>query len=102
MVLSREARESLKKEIAACLAEFPEVRRVVVFGSFVTSDNPHDLDIAVFEDSDDDYYSLAVKYRRSLRSVADKIPLDVVPLRRRPQQASFLREVDRGEVLYDR
>jgi len=40
----------------AGLAGFPEVRRVVVFGSFVTSDDPQDLDIAVFQDSDESYY----------------------------------------------
>ena len=40
MNLVRQAKERLKEEIAARLAEFPEVQRVVVFGSFVTSDDP--------------------------------------------------------------
>ncbi len=46
MNLPREAKEKLKKEIVAGLAEYPEVRRVIVFGSFATSDEPPDLDIA--------------------------------------------------------
>ena len=102
MNLPREAKEKLKKEIVAGLAEFPEVRRVVLFGSFVTSDDPRDLDIAVFQDSDESYYPLAMKYRRTLRSVAKRIPLDVIPIRRSPGEGPFLQEIQRGEVLYER
>jgi uncharacterized protein len=100
--LLRETKEKLKEEIVAGLAEFPEVRRVVVFGSFVTSDDPHDLDIAVFQDSDESYYPLAMKYRRTLRSIAKRIPLDVIPIRRSPGQGPFMQEIQKGEVLYER
>jgi len=100
--LLRETKEKLKEEIVAGLAEFPEVRRVVVFGSFVTSDDPHDLDIAVFQDSDEIYYPLAMKYRRTLRSIAKRIPLDVIPIRRSPGQGPFMQEIQKGEVLYER
>jgi predicted nucleotidyltransferase len=100
--LLRETKEKLKEEIVAGLAEFPEVRRVVVFGSFVTSDDPHDLDIAVFQDSDESYYPLAMKYRRTLRSIAKRIPLDVIPIRRSPGQGTFMQEIQKGEVLYER
>ncbi|MFH1626022.1 MAG: nucleotidyltransferase domain-containing protein [Pseudomonadota bacterium] len=102
MNLPSETKETLKKEIIARLSEFPEVQRVVIFGSFVTSDDPHDLDIAVFQDSDESYYPLAMKYRRTLRTVANKIPLDVIPIRRSPKQATFLQEIEKGEVLYER
>jgi len=102
MNLQRETREKLKEEIVAGLAGFPEVQRVVVFGSFVTSDDPHDLDIAVFQDSDESYYPLAMKYRRTLRSVAKKLPLDVIPLRRNPGEGTFMQETQKGEVLYER
>jgi len=33
------------------------------------SDDPHDLDIAVFQNSDESCYPLAMKYRRTLRLV---------------------------------
>lgn len=102
MVLTEQAKDKLRKEIVGLLTQFPEVRRVVIFGSFVTSSEPHDLDVAVFQDSEENYYSLAMKYRRSLRSVANQIPLDVIPLRRSPQQSVFRRQLDRGEVLYER
>jgi hypothetical protein len=100
--LQREAKEKLKAEIVAGLAEFPEVQRVIVFGSFLTSDDPHDLDIAVFQNSDESYYPLAMKYRRILRSVARKIPLDVIPIRQNPGEGPFMQEIQKGEVLYER
>jgi predicted nucleotidyltransferase len=100
--LSREAKETLKEEIVARLIGFQEVQRVVVFGSFLTSDDPHDLDIAVFQDSDESYYPLAMKYRRTLRAVANRIPLDVIPICRNPVEGPFMQEIQRGEVLYER
>jgi predicted nucleotidyltransferase len=102
MNLSTETKEALKKEIVTRLSEFPEVQQVVIFGSFLTSSDPHDLDIAVFQDSDENYYSLAMKYRRTLRTVANKIPLDVIPICRNPEQGPFMQEIQKGEVLYER
>lgn len=100
--IAEEMKRRLKEEIVAGLAEFPEVQRVVIFGSFVTSEDPHDLDIAVFQESDEGYFPLAMKYRRKLRSVASRIPLDVIPIRQNPSGGPFLREIQKGEVLYER
>jgi uncharacterized protein len=102
MTLSREERERLKQEVVACLSGEPEVRRVVLFGSFVTSPAPHDLDVAVFQESDEGYLPLALKYRRLLRRVAETIPVDVLPLHVRGAMGEFLKEVERGEVVYVR
>ena len=100
MNMSVESKERVKKEIVARLSVFPEVRRVVVFGSFVTSEEPHDVDIAVFQDSDESYYPLAMKYRKTLRHVAGMIPLDVIPVHPCPKRGPFFREIEQGEVLY--
>ena len=86
MNIANETKATLKKEVSVLLSAFPELRRVVIFGSFVNSNDPGDLDIAVFQDSDENYYLLAMKYRRTLRSVAKKIPLDVIPIRRNPEK----------------
>lgn len=48
MHLSQTEKEALKRELAASLANEPEVVKVVVFGSFVTAMNPNDLDVAIF------------------------------------------------------
>ena len=101
MNITGETKEMLKREIADGLSVFSEVRRVVIFGSFVTSNNPRDLDIAVFQDSDEGYYPLAIKYRRNLRNIARKIPLDVIPLRPNPGHGPFLTEIEKGEVIYE-
>ncbi|NLD38408.1 MAG: nucleotidyltransferase domain-containing protein [Desulfatiglans sp.] len=102
MNLKGVAKERLKKEIVEQLIDFPEIRKVVIFGSFLLSDEPNDLDIAVFQDSDENYYPLAMKHRKKLRVIANKIPIDVVPIRKNPENASFLKEIENGEVLYER
>lgn len=101
MVLTKQEKEMLKRQVAACLASEPEVRKVVVFGSFLESGSSSDLDVDIFRESDEPYLPLALKYRRKLASVADKIPLDVIPVRPHPEPGSFLREIERGEVVYD-
>ena len=55
-------KEMLKREIVDRLYEFPEVKKVVVFGSFLNSEDPHDIDIAVFQDSNESYYPLAMLF----------------------------------------
>jgi hypothetical protein len=75
---------------------------VVVFGSFLTSSTPHDLDLAVFQDSNDEYLTLAMRYRRDLRPIARRIPIDVIPLRIGAMGDPFLREIERGETVYER
>ena len=102
MNLQDTTKEMLKKEIVDRLSGFPEVRRVVVFGSFLNSDIPHDIDIAVYQDSDESYYPLAMKYRRTLRTVANKIPLDVIPICKSPEHGPFMKEIQKGEVLYEK
>ena len=102
MNLKGETKATLKKEIIEQLSEFPEIRKVVIFGSFLNSENPKDLDIAVFQDSDQSYYPLAMKYRKKLRAIANRIPIDVVPIRKRPENGAFLQEIEKGEVLYER
>ena len=75
----------------------------MIFGSFLTSDDPQDLDVAVFQDSGEHYLPLALRYRKLLRPVADQIPLDVMPLRTSVPGGWFVRnEVLRGEVVYER
>jgi predicted nucleotidyltransferase len=101
MVMSASEKESVKRELVASLSREREVRRIVVFGSFVTEAAPNDLDVAVYQDSDEPYLPLAMKYRRILRRVAERIPLDVVPLRIGRASGSFLAEIERGEVIYE-
>ena len=79
-----------------------EVCRIVVFGSFVNSDDPHNMDVAVFQDSDEKYLPLVMKYRRKTRDIACIIPMDILPLKTGVQGEIFMDEIERGEVIYER
>lgn len=80
MNLSESQKNQIKLQLAQLLRSEPEVRKVVVFGSFAISSNPNDLDVAIFQDTNQSYLPPAMKYRRLLRPVADRIALDVVPV----------------------
>ncbi|OGS19064.1 MAG: hypothetical protein A2219_03750 [Elusimicrobia bacterium RIFOXYA2_FULL_50_26] len=95
-------RDSIKQEIVKCLSGEGEIRKIVIFGSFIKSCDPHDIDIAVFEDSADSYLTLALKYRQKMRLLSHRIPVDVFPLRTGVHEASFLVEVEKGEVIYEK
>lgn len=94
--------ELLKLRLVGSLKTEREVCRIVVFGSFVNSDNPHDMDVAVFQDSDEKYLPLAMRYRKKTREIARLIPMDILPLKAGVEGETFLDEIERGEVVYER
>ena len=102
MTLSDSDKSAIKSEIVECLVSEEEVTRIVVFGSFVHSASPHDVDIAVFQNSGDKYLPLALKYRRDVRPVSRQIPVDIFPVRDDVDDDPFLLEINHGEVIYDR
>ena len=103
MKLTEADKQQIKRDVVERLRGEPEVRKIVIFGSFPSSADPRDLDVAVFQDSDQTYLPLAMKYRRLLRPVADRIPLDVLPFRSSVPGGWFVRdEVLCGEVVYER
>jgi len=102
MVMTQKDKMEIKLSLAAALSRETEVQRVVVFGSFLTSTSPEDLDVAVFQNSDDKYLTLARRYRRDLRPIARRIPIDVIPLRSSVTDDPFLKEIEQGETIYER
>jgi uncharacterized protein len=102
MRLSEQEKSALKRELVHCLQTEQEVRKIVIFGSFLHTDNPHDLDVAVFQDSTEPYLPLALKYRRKTRAIAQRIALDILPLKFQAQDDPFLAEIAKGEVIYER
>lgn len=101
MRLDAKQKEGLKRQIVDSLNGAPEVRRIVLFGSFVTQDEFNDIGIAIFQDSEEPYLPLALKYRGLLRELNNHIPLDVLPIRPNPEQSPFLDEINRGETIYE-
>jgi hypothetical protein len=102
MVFDLKEKDTLKSELVSCLSKDREILKIVVFGSFLTSTSPSDMDVAIFQDSDESYVALAMKYRKQTRPVSRRIPLDIIPLRTGVASDPFLREIEFGETIYDR
>jgi predicted nucleotidyltransferase len=102
IMFTEQEKGSLKQRLIGSLKKEREVCRIVVFGSFVNSDNPHDMDVAVFQNSDEKYLPLAMRYRRKTRDIARMIPMDILPLKAGVQGEIFMDEIERGEVIYER
>jgi len=83
------------------LSQFKEVHKVILFGSFVKSNNPNDIDIAIIQNSNDNFLTLSLKYRKVLRDLSKTIPLDIVPIKANTNGA-FLEEINKGQVVYER
>lgn len=79
-----------------------EIVKIIIFGSFVDSEVPHDMDVAVFQDSNEGYLPLAMKYRKKTHEISDIIPLDIIPLKSQVETDPFLPEILNGEVVYGR
>lgn len=102
MRISLQQKNDLKHQLVSCLRKDKEIVRIVIFGSFVNSDNPHDIDVAVFQDSSEGYLPLAMKYRTRTEEVAKILPLDILPLKSKVTTDPFLAEIAKGEVIYER
>ena len=102
MILTSAEKENLKEEIRRKLSSQKEVKKIIVFGSFLESKTPHDIDVAIFQDSDESYLNLAMKYRKITREISKTIPLDIIPVRKDVSDSSFLQEIEEGELIYER
>ena len=89
--------DSIKKN----LLQFSEIEKIILFGSFVTSKTPNDIDIAIFQKSNDNYLTLSMKYRKALREISKLIPLDIVPVRSN-SSGFFLKEIEEGKTIYEK
>lgn len=100
--MTKDFKEALKKELVESLSSEKEINRVIVFGSFVSSENPNDMDIAIFQNSNEPYLDLAMRYRKLTRRISKKIPLDIIPVKSDVKDNSFISEIERGELIYER
>jgi len=101
-MFTEKQKQTLKQQLVSLLETEREVCRIVIFGSFLSSNDPQDIDVAIFQDSDEKYLPLAMKYRRKTRDIARSIPLDILPLKAGVQGEVFMDEIEQGEVIYER
>lgn len=95
-------KESLKQKIINCFKFETEIEKIIIFGSFLTSENPNDIDIAIFQNSEKPYLILAMKYRKLIREISRIIPVDIIPLKSNSEKSSFLSQINSGEIIYER
>ena len=92
----------VKNKIVDSLKGEKEIERIIIFGSFNKSDSPNDIDIAVVQNSSDNYLTLALKYRKLIRNIAREIAVDIFPITENNKNSFFTSEVSSGEVIYAR
>ena len=102
MNISIKEKNEIKNELISCLSSEKEIYKIVIFGSFVSSSSPNDIDVAIFQNSNDNYITLAMKYRRKIRNVSKKIPIDIIPLKNGIKDSNFLSEILMGEVIHEK
>ena len=91
----------LKDKIRDALIKEPEIQRIVLFGSFLHSSTPNDIDVAIFQNSDQKYIALAMKYRKLVRNISKIIPVDILPIKSDAKNF-FIEEIEKGEIIYER
>jgi len=102
MVLVAKAKDSIKDKIVDSLKDEKEITKIIIFGSFLHSENPNDIDIAIFQNSDKSYLTLALRYRKLTRDISKIIPLDIIPVKSNVSDNYFLSEVNAGELIYEK
>ena len=101
MKLSKKQKKKIKVLIKNILSDEQEIQKIIVFGSFVNSNEPNDVDIAVFQSSKEHYLELSMKYRKLMRELLNTIPYDIIPLHLNAT-GSFLDEIEKGEIIFER
>ncbi len=102
MKFNEKTKNTIKYQIIESLKPEKEVNKIIVFGSFLASKNPKDIDVAIYQDSEEPYLSLSMKYRRLTRKIGRIIPIDIIPLKSNSSKYSFLSEIEAGEIIYER
>lgn len=101
MILSKSKKQNFINIIKDKLSQYSEVDKIILFGSFIESNEPNDIDIAVFQNSNENFLTLSLKYKKILRELSKQIPLDIVPIKQ-DAKGIFLEEIQRGNVVYER
>ncbi len=95
-------KNQLKKQIVDLLKGQNEIEKIIIFGSFNKSETPNDIDIAVVQNSAENYLTLALKYRKLIRDISKEIAIDIFPVLNKTENSFFKREVESGEIIYAR
>lgn len=93
-------KSQIKNKIVELLKNQIEIEKIVIFGSFNSAKSPNDIDIAIVQNSSENYLSLALKYRKLLRNISKEIPIDIFPILKKNENVFFESIFVSGEVIY--
>jgi len=94
-------KQQITRAIVEAIKDEPDIHKIIVFGSFLSSETPGDIDIAVLGQFPHGYLEAATRLRKKLRHVAKMLPVDIVPILEDAPPNQFVREIVQGEVLYE-
>lgn len=97
-----EDKNNIKQLLINNLKNEKEIKKIIIFGSFLKSDQPHDIDVAIIQDSNESYLPLAMKYRKKIRPITKQLAVDIIPFKSVFESNNFFQEVQSGEVIYER
>ena len=92
----------IKNRIVDLLKGQSEIEKIIVFGSFNKTEKPNDIDIAVVQNSSENYLTLALRYRKLVRNISREIAVDIFPVIEKTSNSFFYNEISSGEVIYAR
>jgi uncharacterized protein len=99
--MTEKEKNHIKYQLKEALSKENEISKIIIFGSFLKTNEPNDIDVAVFQNSKELYLKLSMKYRKLTREIAKILPVDIIPLKAN-SSGNFLNEITAGEVIYER
>lgn len=100
MLITKEEKTEIKHLLTEKISG-PEVKQLILFGSFVESNNLNEINIAIISEENLDYISKVKKYRQKIKDLSKKIPVQIFPLLK--SENSYLHDkIKHGITLYSR
>jgi uncharacterized protein len=91
----------IKQAIVEAIKGDAAIHKIIIFGSFLKSDTPNDIDVAVVGEFKQGYLDAAIQLRQHVRQIAKILPVDIVPIQENAPPNSFVQDIFDGEVIYE-
>ena len=104
MTITDQEKKRIKQLLVNDLKDISAIQKIIIFGSFLHSNTPNDLDLAIIDNSNQDYLSLALSYRKKIRNITEIIPVDLIPIHSINQEPTTPMEIAilNGETIYEK
>ena len=96
------SQHTITQYLVEAMKDDPEIRQIIVFGSFFCSENPGDVDVAVRGTFHRGYLETALRLKKKVRHIAKILPVDIVPIQEDAPHNAFMQEIRKGTVIYER